>query len=304
MALLPIERDALLRFRKGLSGFSDAGPDRHDLDENAWISFTLRALLDASRRVRAATPVLQELKADGSPATELEHDIEVVIRDALRDLAPDAAFVGEETGGGMGSAEWAVSVDPIDGTWAFLTHTETFATVINVFRDGAPFLGVVGSPRTGEIGYAVAGGRTRLLRVDLLGGGDGALTLPLADRDPTKVLVNVHPARSGASVMAALIEAWERSDVRMVRAPGGSPSWAMLEAARGHFTYLNRWSEAGADPWDLAAGALLVRGAGGEVVDLDERPIDPVGHRGPFVAGVEPSHRARVVEIARRALQG
>jgi hypothetical protein len=49
---------------------------------------------------------------------------------------------------------------------------------------------------------------------------------------------------------------------------------------------------------------LLVRGAGGEVVDLEERPIDPVAHRGPFVAGVEPSHRARVVEIARRALQG
>ncbi len=311
-SLLPAERDALERFRADLLEPARSDADERAtlashggdpaLEERAWTTFVLRTVLLAGRRVRAGTPALLRLKGDGSPSTELERQVEEEIGAALGAFAPEAVLVGEETGGRLGAARWALSVDPIDGTWAFLSHTETFSVVITLFRDGRPYLGVVGSPLLGEVGYAVAGGTTRLVRLDLFGEGDEACSLPLADRDPQKVLVHLHPSPAGSRLMAAMFGAWARGRVRMVRAPGGSPSWGLLEAARGHFTYVNEWARSPADPWDLAAGVLLVNGSGGAVVDLDARPIDPVGHRGPFVAGVSPEHRARVVEIAREAL--
>jgi fructose-1,6-bisphosphatase/inositol monophosphatase family enzyme len=171
--------------------------------------------------------------------------------------------------------------------------------VICVFLDGAPRIGFVASPLTGEIGYAVAGGGSRLIRLNLFGEDDQAADLPQPSTGPAPVLVNVHPSRDVGGAFAELLNAWRSDTVRMVRAPGGSPSWALLGAARGHFTYVNGWNAASAAPWDLAAGVLVIRGAGGEVVDLSGRPIDPLGHEGPFVAAVHADHRERILNVLR-----
>jgi fructose-1,6-bisphosphatase/inositol monophosphatase family enzyme len=297
MALNPLEQRVLEDFRMGRA--PGGGPD----DDEAWVAFLLRCTLDVVRQVRAAAGerVVRQMKDDGSPTIPLERDIEARIREALQDFAPGAAFVGEESGGEMDPDGWTVVVDPIDGTWAYLGHTETFSTVLTVFREGRPYAGAVGSPRLGEIGYCVAGGRTRLVRLDLVGEGDVADDLPVGDDDPPTLLVNAHPARARSREMQSLLGAWSGNEIQTVRSPGGSPSWSLLDAARGHFTYVNHWSTRGARPWDLAAGTLLVRGAGGDVVDLDGRPIDPVGHTGPFVADVRGERRDAVVRILKRA---
>jgi fructose-1,6-bisphosphatase/inositol monophosphatase family enzyme len=310
--LLDEERAALEAFRAGhpVPARSDAvrqvastGDDgERSTDEGVWTTFLLRTVLEAVRRVRAAAPSLLRFKGDGSPVTELERGIELEFRAALEAFDPGAAFVGEESGGQLDETGWTLSIDPIDGSWAFLSHTETFSVVMNLFREGQPFMGVVASPVIGEIGHAAAGGRTRLIRLDLVGEGDQGFALPVDDRDPDKILVNLHPSGTGSRLMSAFYRAWELGEVRMVRAPGGSPSWAMLEAARGHFTYVNEWARSAADPWDLAAGVLLVNGAGGVVVDIDGQPIDPVGHIGPFVAGVSEDQCSRVLSIIRDAV--
>ena len=54
----------------------------------------------------------------------------------------------------------------------------------------------------------------------------------------------------------------------------------------------------------LAAGVLLVQGAGGEVTDLSGTPIDPVGHEGPFIAAVDDAARGQVTELVREAVSG
>ena len=87
----------------------------------------------------------------------------------------------------------------------------------------------------------------------------------------------------------------------MVRSPGGSPTWAMAEAAKGYFVYINNWSRRTVEPYDMAAGALLVRGAGGDVVNIDGAPVDVLNHQGLFVAGVDEDARNRVLEIARHS---
>jgi fructose-1,6-bisphosphatase/inositol monophosphatase family enzyme len=88
----------------------------------------------------------------------------------------------------------------------------------------------------------------------------------------------------------------------MVRAPGGAPSLGLLEAAKGNFVYVNLWDRRETAAWDLSAGLLLVRAAGGDVVDLDGGPVRTVGHRGPFVAALRLQDRDRVAELVRSAM--
>jgi fructose-1,6-bisphosphatase/inositol monophosphatase family enzyme len=267
-------------------------------EDEAWVAWALGVALGICRQARVLhrPDAVTKIKEDGSPFTVFEREIEDSVRVALADFRPEAEFLGEESGGDFVEEGWTVAADPIDGTWAYLGHTETFSTVLNVFRDGRPYLGVVASPVVGELGYALEGGRSRLLRIDAFGEGDVATDLPFPDAQPGTLLVNAHPAREGATT-GALLRAWERGELAMVRSPGGSPAWALLEAARGHFVYVNQWSRAPARPWDLAAGVLLVRGAGGDVVDLAGAPIDPLGASGPFVAGVDASAVDAVVRI-------
>ena len=87
----------------------------------------------------------------------------------------------------------------------------------------------------------------------------------------------------------------------MVRSPGGSPACGLLEAAKGSFVYANLWSQKPASVYDLAAGVLLVREAGGDVVGLDGAPVDAIHHKGAFVAALVPEARERVVALLRAA---
>ena len=91
--------------------------------------------------------------------------------------------------------------------------------------------------------------------------------------------------------------AWNGEQLQMVKAVGGSPSWGLFEAAKGAFVYVNLWSQRRSDPFDLAAGATLLRAAGGDVVGLDGLSIAVSGHRGPFVAGIDASQRQSVLNL-------
>jgi myo-inositol-1(or 4)-monophosphatase len=294
-----LEGAALAGFRAGSEIAKRDGGDRAD-----WASFGLRSLLEACRELREhsagfASQILQ--KADGSPATLLEAQVEEALQRRLAAFEPSATFVGEELGGPPPAAGWSVAMDPIDGTWAFLNETSTWSCTLAVFRDGRPFAGFVANPATGEIAYAVEGGPARFLRVSTFGESDFAMNLGGRPSPARRPLVNLHPNRAGSAVHAALLEAWQRDEVSSVRSPGGSPAWSLLEAARGHYVYVNIWSERPAQPFDLAAAALLLRCAGGDVTDLDNRSIDSATHAGPWVAGLSAESRERVAAIVKGA---
>jgi fructose-1,6-bisphosphatase/inositol monophosphatase family enzyme len=303
MLLNDLERRCLDAFRAG-TGHPSRAREETTAD---WISFGLDLLLHAGALVRAARLAQEtdmDYKSDGSPVTSLEERIEQELCSRLKDFSPGAVVVGEETGGALPSNGVAVAIDPVDGTWAFLSRTETLATVLAVFRDGVPFVGMVGNPATGEIGYAAREATTRLLQLSVMGEGDVASALPLPRLDSGVTLVSVQPGRSTAPVITKLYEAWQGDRIGFVRSPGGSPSWALLEAAKGNYVYVNLWGRHPAYAFDLAAGVLLVQGAGGEVTDMDGVPIDPVGHQGPFIAAVDDTARSQVSEIVREAVSG
>lgn len=301
--LTPTEQACLDTFRQGADLTATGAPGGAE----DWIGFGLRLLLDAGSMVRENRAKLEEgdfeLKSDGSPLTRLEEEIERLLGERLAAFAVDSTMVGEETGGALPESGFAVAIDPIDGTWAFLNGTETYATTLAFFHDREPFLGMVSNPATGEIGYATSEGTSRLLQLSMFGEADAACSLPRPRSDAARPLVNVHPSRQGGALIAAVQESWSRGEIDMVRSPGGSPAWALLEAAKGDFVYVNRWAKRPAEVYDLAAGVMLVRRAGGEVTDLEGRPIDMLCHHGPFFASIDQAAREKVIGIVGRVVK-
>ncbi|HEX6886019.1 MAG TPA: inositol monophosphatase family protein [Planctomycetota bacterium] len=297
----PLERAALEAFRSGAPVAPWDG-----VDGGAWTGFGLRCLLEAARvlRAHAGSDARADLKDDGSPVTALERAIEVDVRARLAAFAPAAAFVGEEHGGRLPERGLAVALDPVDGTWGLLSETSTWACVLAVLEDGQPLAGFVANPVTGELAHARRGGAARLLRLSAFGEPARSQTLPTRRGEGGELLVHLHPTRAAEELRTALHAAWRRGEVRVVRSPGGSPAWGLTEAARGHHVYLNAWSREPAEPWDLAAGTLLVRCAGGDVVDAEGAPIDATRHAGPWIAGIGAERLARAVALARGTWPG
>jgi fructose-1,6-bisphosphatase/inositol monophosphatase family enzyme len=296
MTLNAVEREALEILREGLEPTPLA---RSDDPARAWALFGLHIGLRASAVVRLGEVGLAEsdveTKADGSPATRLDHDIETMVREALQDFAPGTALVGEETGGELPPRGTCLAIDPVDGTWAYIGGTSSYSVTIALVEDGVGTLGVVAAPAAGRITYATEG-CARVLQLSAFGEPDAAHDLPVSDTlDP--ILVNLHPGRTARATADALYAAWDANTLRMVRSPGGSPSLALAEAAAGRFVYVNLWTSRPAEPFDLVAGALIVRAAGGDVVDLAGRPVEAMTHAGPFVAAIDPRARATVTEL-------
>ena len=301
MSLNEIESEVVGRLRNG----ERALPASRLSTGADWLRFGLDAALRAATAIRAIRqrPIDESVqyKPDGSPFTPIEEEIEDDIRRSLEALMPEARFVGEESGGHWSPSGITVAIDPIDGTWAFINRSETFTTSLAVFDSGKVMLGIVVNPSTGELAYSLAGQGARLVQLAMFGEEDVAVDLPL-ERCTSETLVNVHPARAAGPLLDCLYGAWNRADVRMVKTIGGSPSWSLMEAAKGRFAYVNLWTGRAADPFDLAPGMALVRAAGGEVVDETNKPIDCVGHKGAFIAAVDSRVREKVVDLVAGAI--
>jgi fructose-1,6-bisphosphatase/inositol monophosphatase family enzyme len=273
-------------------------------DPRGWLRFCLCAALEACDAIRplrlSSFADAAAFKSDGSPATRWEEGVELRLAEHLRRVAPEAALVGEETGVELPDKGYALGVDPVDGTWALLGRTPALSTSLVLVRDRVPLLGLVLNPATGELGYALTGSRARLVQLGLRGQPHVATWLP-CDRVGSPLLVNLHPSRAGRSLSDALYAAWGRDELRMVRAAGGSPAWALLEAAKGSFVYVNLWRQRASQIYDLAGAVLLLRSAGGEVLGVSGQPVDPLNHRGLLVAGARREDCEAVLALVREA---
>src|SRR5205823_3867900 len=93
-------------------------------------------------------------KANLSFVTDLDHDLERLIRDRLAARFPDDALTGEEyaAAGGGGPRRW--SIDPIDGTGNLVHGLPLWAISIGLIDAGEPLLGVIAVPPLHELFWA------------------------------------------------------------------------------------------------------------------------------------------------------
>ena len=112
----------------------------------------------AALALSRAGDVTPEEKANLSFVTDLDFDMEKLLRSRLAEAFPDDVLTGEEyaPSGGTGPRRW--SIDPIDGTGNLVHGLPLWAVSIGLIDDGEPTLGVIAIPPLGELYWATKGG--------------------------------------------------------------------------------------------------------------------------------------------------
>lgn len=203
-------------------------------------------------------------KDDGSLFTEADLAAQRALVDRLQEVAP-YPVLGEEMEDATHRELWAAGaqglwcVDPIDGTTNFVSGLPFFAMSVALLKDGTPVLGVVYDPHGDECFWAEAGCGAYLnglplplktapaeLRRSIAGVDFKRIPRPLAGR-----LAAAHPYVSQRNLGASTLD------------------WCYLAAGRLHV-----YVHGGQKLWDYAAGALILREAGGAVSCLDGGDFD------------------------------
>jgi histidinol phosphatase-like enzyme (inositol monophosphatase family) len=95
-------------------------------------------------------PFHVEIKGDGSPVTSVEQTVEDQMRKIITAEHPDHGIIGEERKAYAPDSEFVWAIDPIDGTLPFLAGIPVFGTLLALLHNGAPVLGIIDMPITGE----------------------------------------------------------------------------------------------------------------------------------------------------------
>jgi histidinol-phosphatase len=93
----------------------------------------------------AAGAVPTQTKADGSPVTQADREVEQALRDELRDSRPGDLVIGEELGS-HGNAERRWILDPIDGTANFSAGRPQWSTLLAVEANSEVVTGMISAP--------------------------------------------------------------------------------------------------------------------------------------------------------------
>jgi myo-inositol-1(or 4)-monophosphatase len=229
------------------------------------INIALRAARKAGENIVRASDDLDrfEVKAKGvnNFVTEVDMAAEQEIIYHLRKAYPDHAILGEE-GGLVGDehADYRWVIDPLDGTTNFIRGIPHFAVSIACLYKGKVEHAVVVDPVRREEFTASRGRGAQLngrrIRVSGLSSLDGALLgtgIPFKDHCDDRL----EPYARSIQVLAA-----QCAGIR--RAGAAALDLAYVAAGR-----LDAFWEIGLSQWDIAAGALLIREAGGLVSDID-----------------------------------
>ena len=196
--------------------------------------------------------------------TEVDRDIEEWLVRRITEARPGDDVVGEEgfgTSTGTAATRWYL--DPIDGTVNFVLGLPQFAVSVAAEVDGEMVAGAVANPLSGEVFSAIAGSGAWLGDRRLRGPRDVPLARAVVG---TGFGYDAERRARQIEVVSALLP--QVADIRRL----GAASLDLCAVAAGR---LDAYFEAGLNPWDWAAGALIAREAGCFVGGLHGRPVGP-----------------------------
>ncbi len=216
-----------------------------------------RRALDGFRKPHNIT-----VKGRGDLLTETDLAVERLVHEAIAEEFPDHGMLSEETASGAASDGWVWVVDPIDGTRNFVSGIPFFCVNIALCHDGEPVVAVTHDPNHAETYYAergcgtfVNGEPARLRDVETVADSVLGLDLGYDDERARAMLHLAHQLFPG---------------VQSLRVPG-SAALGLAYAACGRYDiFLHHYLY----PWDIAAGILLVREAGGAITTHSGGPVD------------------------------
>jgi len=241
-------------------------------------------LADAARPVirqyfRAG--VVVDSKADDSPVTIADRTVEKTLRSLIEQRFPDHGIAGEEFGPENLDAEYVWSLDPIDGTKAFITGRPTFGTLIGLLRRGEPVLGVIDCPILDERWVGGPEVPTTL--------NGGALMAPVSKPLDTAVLTATSPDMFDAHEAARFAALKEACGLTLFS--GDCHNFGLLALGT-----IDLVVEASLSDYDYLAPAAVVAGAGGLLTDWTGAPV-ALGSTTRIVAARDPALHAAAVAL-------
>jgi myo-inositol-1(or 4)-monophosphatase len=216
--------------------------------------------------------------------SQVDREAERLIVQRLLEVRPDDTVLAEEGAERTGTSGVRWVIDPLDGTTNYIYGYPAFAVSIAVEVDGRPEVGVVHDSSAGHVYRAIS--------------GFGAT----CDDEPLRVREQPDLAKAlvatGFSYDAAqrerqgLVVARLLGRVRDLRR-GGSAALDLCRVAAGQ---VDAYWETGLAPWDFAAGVIIAREAGAEVL-----VIEAPGERGPTVVAAPPALMPDFLDLLREA---
>ena len=221
-------------------------------------------------------------KEPGHPVCEVDLELDVLLRERLSALDPDAGWLSEETVDSaerlLGVRTWVV--DPIDGTRDFLRGRPGWSVSIALVEGGRPLIGVLDAPGRGEHWRALA--------------GTGAT------RNGRPIRVSGRTAFPGSRVPADSLPRRDSDLVPVAKPNSIALRIAMVAAGEADLLATLRWGH----EWDIAAAALIAQEAGATVTDALGRPLRYNSTKGEafgVLAATPGIHAAAIERLADRA---
>jgi len=188
----------------------------------------------------------------------VDKQAEKLIVDGLRDLLPGSGFIAEEGTATSSDEKYKWIIDPLDGTTNFIHGLPPFAVSIGLMEDKELILGVVYEVTQDECFYAWKGSKAYL--------NGEEIKVSTAATTSDALIATGFPY----SAFEKLENYVESMRYFMVHSHGlrrlGSAATDLCYVAAGRF---EAFYEHGLKPWDVAAGTIILRQAGGKVADFN-----------------------------------
>ncbi len=199
-----------------------------------------------------------ETKSQNSLVTYVDKTAEKKIVDFLSELIPEAGFIAEEGTSDKKGEIYNWVIDPLDGTTNFIHGIPTYCVSIGLLKEKELIAGVVYEPNRDEMFYAWKDGGAFL--------NGQSISVSSTDKLSDSLLATGFPYYDYKRLEAYMdILKWLMHNSRGVRRIG-SAAIDLAYVACGRFEAFYEYS---LNPWDVAAGALIVREAGGSVTDFE-----------------------------------
>ena len=217
----------------------------------------------------AKRPKIMEKAGHANFCTETDEKIQAFLIGKLKDVLPEAEFLGEEDGQDVFSSKmssgYCFVIDPIDGTSNFIYEYRPSVVSIGLLKDGKPYMAVVYNPYDEMMFFAIS--------------GQGAYL------NGERIMSSEAPLKDSLTVFGTApyyVELQEKTfDIAKKLLPlcvdlrrSGTAAWDMCCVAMGRCSL---YFELKIQLWDYAAAALIAQEAGCMVTDTEGAPLSYQG---------------------------
>ncbi|MFX3633639.1 MAG: inositol monophosphatase [Candidatus Pristimantibacillus sp.] len=252
----------------------------------------IEAVLEAGKLAKERFDLLEQIEEKdsfGDVVTEVDYLMEAIILNKIQEQFPNHQIHSEEAGDNGMNSEWLWMIDPLDGTNNYAIGLPIFSTSITLMYDRKPVLGVIYEPMTDRL-YRAA------LRESAYCNDKPILVKKKDDIRKANIgWVQGHKVQKEDRAMR-LRHYLESNVKRLMRLWAPTIQWNML--AKGDIDGIIVYNSEGDD---LYSGILMVREAGGVVVDFQGNDFNEMCEE-PYLIACHPDYKTYFLNLVNEGL--